>query len=300
MTRVKTVIMILLGLNLLIPGCSDDATFSGECKRDSDCEEYEKCDLLDYRCICASDEACAPGEFCNLSGSCQVKTSCVSNQDCPDDGTFCDVTSGECIEGASCTTDVQCDLGQICQNSVCTLGCRETSDCDLMNREVCISGDCVPGSCENNAYCSLGMVCDAQNKTCEQPVEPYCQTGCDFLCTGCTDKTQGPCGDPSTICGRYEAAGQTYCFVACQDHADCPSGYQCVPNIVDWDPGCNTVEDCTLGVDPVLNVCGTASHRCKLNQQPCDTDADCYVFNTTCQLARCVFGYHCEPPGGCQ
>ena len=294
-----------LGLGLFLLGCADSAPFHGECKRDSDCEEYEECDLLDYRCRCNNDQACAQGEFCNLSGSCQAKTSCVSNLDCPDDSTFCDVTSGECIEAIKCSTDFQCDIGQICENDVCRIGCRETSDCDLMDRDVCVSGDCISGRCENNSYCNIGMVCDTQEKRCEQPAQPYCSPGCDFICSTCGNDTSiGPCGDPSIICGMYEdRPGQTYCWVSCQKHADCPSGYQCVPNTVDWDPGCNVVEDCTNPVDPddaVVNVCGQASHRCRLNQQPCDTDADCEPFVTTCLLARCVFGYHCEPPGGCQ
>jgi hypothetical protein len=297
----KTLVLAALGLGLFLAGCSDAAPFGGECKRDSDCEEYEKCDLLDHRCVCASDQACAPGEFCNLSGSCQQKTSCVSNLDCPDDGTFCDVTSGECIEAVKCTTDIQCDIGQICENNLCRSGCRETSDCDLMAREVCVGGECIPGRCEYNSYCEFGKVCNPQTQGCEQPAEPYCTHGCDYTCSTCGDNKEiGPCGDPSIICGRYQAGGETYCWVPCVEHADCPSGYLCRPNTVDWDPGCNVVEDCTLGDDPVVNVCGPMSHRCKLNQQPCETDGDCYSFETTCLLARCVFGYHCEPPGGCQ
>ena len=47
-------VFIPLCLSLLLLGCSEAVTFEGECKRDSDCEEYQRCDLLDYRCICDS------------------------------------------------------------------------------------------------------------------------------------------------------------------------------------------------------------------------------------------------------
>jgi hypothetical protein len=308
MTPLRHTIITLLGLIFLLYSCSDDAAFYGECKRDSDCKEYEKCDLLDYRCICDTDQACAPGEFCNLSGFCQVKTSCVSNMDCPDAGTFCDLTSGECIESASCSTDVQCDIGQICENSTCSPGCRETSDCDLMDREVCVNGDCVPGRCENNKYCDFGMVCNLQTKSCELPAEPHCSQGCDPICSGCTNPAEGPCGNPANIC--VQETQNTHCWVACQTDDQCPSGYRCLPTTVGWEYWknnlCDTTEECTLYApadDRVVNVCGAVSHRCRLNQQPCDTDADCYPFNTIClsDLGDCVFGYHCRPKAsGCE
>ena len=297
----RTWLPTIVCLACLVAGCSGDSVFEGECRRDSDCDQYERCDELDYRCVCASDEACAQGEYCNASGSCQRKTSCYSNEDCPQ-GNFCDVVSGACIASDSCTRDTHCDIGQICLNGFCRLGCRDTADCDLMLREVCVEGTCRLGLCENNDYCDFGRVCNPITLGCEVPPDPHCQPDCSRTCEGCTDPDQGPCGDPANVCGG--TAGDTHCWVACSGPDDCPSGYQCVPTSVSWSPFCDQATDCTEAPNPndrVINVCdgeGDAA-RCRLNKQPCATDADCHPFEISCLANQCIFGYHCRPPGGC-
>ncbi|RLB59332.1 MAG: hypothetical protein DRI34_02155 [Deltaproteobacteria bacterium] len=296
----------LLLLSLLAgAGCSGSQDFEGECKRDSDCQSYQRCDTRDYRCICASDEACAPGEFCNASGSCQTKTSCLSNDDCTGQG-VCDVFSGECIGPSACSDDVQCDIGQICEQGVCRLGCRETSDCDLMQKEICLDGQCRQGMCDGNPYCPFGQVCDLDSHLCTQPVEPHCLTGCSPTCELCGEDTSvGPCQNPANVCVRQD--GETYCWVYCEGDEQCPAGYQCVPTTVSWSPLCESDSDCSDAPDPndrVINVCdgtsgGQVVGRCRLNKQPCFNDADCYPFETHCQEGQCVFASHCRPPGGC-
>ncbi len=281
---------------LSLQGCSSTTTFQGECKRDSDCEQYERCDTLDYRCVCADDEACAPGEYCNASGSCQVISACFTNDDC-ETGSICDVYSdpAECIASNACTQDAHCDIGMICNNGECRLGCRDTADCDLEDRQVCINGFCVQGKCENSLYCDFGRVCITETHECEQPTEPYCYSGCDPICSVCVPG-DSPCIDPANICSDSDPI-HTYCWVACDPAADtCPSGYQCVPTTFSW-AVCNTDLDCA----GVRNTCGAASHRCALNQQVCDVSQDCHDFGpAVCLSNYCVIGYHCEPPGGCR
>jgi hypothetical protein len=275
------------------PGCSQTTTLEGDCRRSTDCEAYQRCDTLNYRCVCATDEACAQGEYCNPSGSCQVKAKCLSNADC-ESGSFCETGSGECVGVGTCTRDVHCDLGRICQAGVCRLGCRTTADCELMLREVCLEGACVSGRCENNEYCPFGQVCELADHACLTPAEPFCVSGCSFICAGCTDKTQGPCGHPANICSGQNP---TYCLVACRTQAECPSGYDCVSTIDPQGRTCAEDVDCAS----VENVCGTASHRCALNKQPCDTDPDCHDFGpAVCLSGYCVIGQHCAPPGGCR
>ncbi|MBN2493144.1 MAG: hypothetical protein JXR96_01030 [Deltaproteobacteria bacterium] len=285
----------LAGL-LLVSACSSSSTFEGECKRDSDCATYERCDTRDYRCVCATDEACAQGEFCNpLSGSCQVKPGCYSNADC-EPGSYCDVETGECISSLTCTRDYQCDLGHICVGGKCELGCRDSADCELYRPdgpEICVDGQCRFGMCDSHQQCQFGYICDPESHSCVAPEAPYCEPGCDPICEGCTDKNQGPCGDPGDICAGNDPV--TFCWVACEDEADCPSGYHCVPTTATW-AICSEDIDCAS----VVNTCGQTSRRCMLNQQPCDTDLDCHDFMPAICLSRyCVFGYHCEPAGGC-
>jgi hypothetical protein len=281
----------------LLQGCSSDTVFSGECKRDSDCEQYERCDTLDFRCVCDSDNACAHGEYCNASGSCQVISGCFTNDDCAD-GSFCDLATGECIGANSCRSDGHCDIGMICENNLCRLGCRATGDCDLGKREVCISGVCVQGKCENTGYCPLGLVCNLQNNECEQPAVNHCQAGCDPLCSDgvCPSVGDSPCGDPTAICAGMDVFS-SHCWYGCDPEQDaCPSGHVCKPTTFSW-AVCADDGECAN----VRNTCGQASRRCALNQQVCASDADCHDFGApTCLSGFCVIGYHCEPPSGCQ
>jgi hypothetical protein len=291
---------------LLLAGCGGESEFQGECQRDTDCRSFQRCDTLNFRCVCASDEACAAGEFCNPSGSCQKIATCFSNADCRE-GTICDIQSGGCIPASSCTTDFHCDLGQICQEGACRIGCRDTSDCDLQKREVCIEGTCRANLCESNRYCEFGKVCEPSSHICQAPSEPYCTTGCSPTCEQCGDNvTIGPCGDPRHVCARIDAAN-TRCWVYCEKDEECPSGYQCVPTTVSWGPYCQTDLDCTdnpVPDDRVVNLCdgtggGQTVGRCRLNKQPCRKDEDCYQFTTHCVANQCIFASHCRPPGGC-
>jgi len=301
----STILLLSTAISVFNAGCNSSSTFDGECKRDSDCSEYERCDTRDYRCVCNQDEACAQGEFCNASGSCQRKMECYSNDDCTD-GSVCDILSGECISSTSCRDDFHCDIGQICENEVCRVGCRDTADCDLENREVCIDGECRFGLCENNSYCEFGRICNLDDNSCVLPEDPHCVEGCSHICEQCGEDTEiGPCGDPANVCVR--SGEQTHCWVACEEDEECPSGYQCVPTTVDWSPICDDVSDCTNTADPndrVVNVCdgndGGTIGRCRLNKQPCWDDDDCYPFETQCFAGQCIFAYHCRPPGGCQ
>ncbi len=274
-------------------GCSE-TTLEGDCRRDSDCAAYQRCDTLDYRCVCASDDACAAGEYCNPSGSCQVQSGCVTNEDCGA-GSFCDAGSGQCVGAGSCTRDLHCDLGQICESGACRVGCRTTADCELIEREVCVDGACLAGRCEQTDYCPFGQFCVLADKACVvDPVQPFCVPNCSSICEGCVDKTQGPCGDPANLCSGQNP---TFCLVACAGEEDCPSGYDCVASIDPLGHTCGQDADC-LGV---RNTCGLHSHRCALNQQPCDADADCHDFGTAvCLSGFCVIGHHCAPPGGCR
>jgi len=287
----------------VFPACSGSTTFSGECKRDSDCEQYERCDTLDYRCVCDEDEACAQGEYCNASGSCQVKSGCYTNADCTG-GSICDIGTGECIASTACSQDSHCDIGKICEGGSCRIGCRDTADCDLALREVCIGGQCILGKCENTLYCNFGLVCQHDTHECVQPAENHCAPGCDPWCGAavCPAVGDSPCGEPTTICAGLDAMS-SHCWVACDPEADqCPSGYQCKPTTFAW-ATCDSVEDCTdvNSASNVLNTCGVTSHRCLINQQVCNTDADCHDFGApTCLSGYCVIGYHCEPQAGCQ
>jgi hypothetical protein len=272
-------------------GCA--ALSENACKRDRDCQPYERCNTITFRCVCERDEACAQEEFCNVSGSCQRKEGCFSNKDCEQGRGICDSASGACLDPNKCTEDVQCDIGQICSGS-CIAGCRDTTDCDLSKLDVCIDGICQGGLCETNRYCPIGQVCQKEPRTCVAAPEIYCKPGCSPICEGCEDRAKGPCDDPKNICFDGGESG-TACWVACESVEDCPSGYSCLPTAVGWIVSCEEDADCSA----VTNACGNQSHRCAISQQPCQVQQDCYPLQARCMLNSCVFGSHCRPAGGC-
>lgn len=273
-----------------MPSCSQSSG-QGECQHASDCAAFERCDFEFYVCVCRSDEACGLDEYCNPTGSCQKKSGCFSNADCQSPN-VCDVVTGQCIPAIRCSADFQCDLGQICKEGECRLGCHNTGDCQLSRREVCVSGSCQTGFCETTGYCPFGQICQT-DKICANPIGPFCTPDCSKTCAGCTDLKKGPCGDPRNLCASRGSS--TFCWVACETETGCPSGYDCQPASVSWAPPCQNDSDCWS----VSNTCGVSSHRCALNQQPCTKDSDCEPFVVKCELGSCAIGHYCRPPNDC-
>jgi hypothetical protein len=299
--RILPILMIVFtGCTFGLLACNESNRIGGECEQDSDClSEFESCNVTESRCICTSEQACAEDEYCNQTGSCQKKTGCFSNIDCTDG--ICDVSTGECIDKDNCTTDFHCDLGQICEHNNCIIGCRDSSDCELMDKLICFFGACTAGRCEKNTDCDqFGEVCNLETYLCEPSTDNHCGE-CDPLCTDCAIG-EGPCGNPTNVC-QQETLNSGKCLLSCRKghDEDCPAGFECMATPAHWAPVCEETGECLGGLDPIINYCGSSSKRCALNGQACNVNEDCYDYTETteCVGGVCMFGYHCQPSDGC-
>ncbi len=275
----------LLALLLSVAGCRDARTRSKGCFADKDCGDPAanyRCETQTGECYCRTDDACAPRQFCNSSGFCQAKTGCEKNDDCLDSSLFCDTGSGTCLSRGRCTSDVHCELGQVCDfaKSTCVEGCRTNGDCagascrcgeaacactGKTQAELarCTLGVCDSNFCADETFCKFGEQCGVQPdagtalKQCFSDFDnnrrPYC-ANCSF--GGGTQV----CGTGANYCLIDTMhAGNSFCGVDCSEGQSCPRGYGCQDVIVvftQWQ-------------------CG-ASAACPVNAQlPCTVDGDC-------------------------
>ena len=99
-------------------GCTNTRVGAMGCLEDAECGSPVaafRCDATTGVCFCRTNDACRPAEFCNTAGFCQDRAGCEKNGDCLDPSLFCDTTSGTCLSRGRCSTDLQCDLGQVCE-----------------------------------------------------------------------------------------------------------------------------------------------------------------------------------------
>ena len=261
------------------------------CVKDSDCGDSlrYRCDLESGECRCRSNDACQEGEFCNSQGYCQIHVGCYETRDCPT-GFFCDVASNTCLTLGHCTSDVQCQPGQLCDlvAQLCKPGCKSNGDCAL--RDVCLCpstgdagseaacgctgstarerascpvGHCSSETCGDNSFCGYG-------EHCVPPPEgglPRCQSDYDRTlrpyCDNCVwSPVAGSCGKGPNFCLYSTYTSSTYCGVDCSDGQVCPNGYDCKDVIVVYySTLCTTNEECA-----------SPAHRTSIT---CQTDGDC-------------------------
>jgi hypothetical protein len=226
--------------------------------------------------VCRSDEACPEGTFCNAGGVCQKTTGCRDNGDCQDEGRFCDLVSGECLERTRCGFDVHCPPGTVCDaaSRQCVNGCRDVGDCPLY--QVCDRtgrapgelGACVAGVCGDDTFCPFGQECSGRMCVPAQSGDHCAPCG------------QGrSCGEPSSFCLVNSAhdpndpstGDPNFCGVECTTDPDvCPSGYECGGVVL------LTQDQCTSDAE-----CGGGGRQCAIGEGDlrgfctCVADADC-------------------------
>lgn len=268
-----------------LTACDRTKTQSAGCSQDSDCgspASAYRCDVPSGVCYCRTDDACAARQFCNALGYCQDKSGCQQNSDCLGSNLYCDTTSGTCVSKGRCSNDLQCEMGQVCdqKKSLCVPGCRTNGDCngtscrcgngpcicngttpeELAN---CQLGVCDETFCADNTFCKFGEKCgvlpDAGTELaqCYSDFDPnrrpYCGT-CNF---GAGMET---CGTGANYCLIDTAhPGSYYCGTDCSQGQTCPRGYACQDVIVvmtQWEctrskPFCkeNTNKPCTENKD---------------------------------------------------
>lgn len=232
--------ILALASALALVSCKSSSV--NHCASDLTCAAGFSCDPNTGACACDSDSSCAADQFCNSIGFCQARLLCQSSADCGT-GTFCDAPSGTCIAAGACTIDVQCALGQVCNNFTCVPGCRLSGDCPLSQTcAACAPGTphtscpvanlCISGHCDSQLSCAYGDVCASTAEesdggaVCQHDTRgPFCQT-----CVG-SPGTPSLCDhNPANYCliDPSLPLGQAYyCGVDCGQGQECPNGYYC-------------------------------------------------------------------------
>jgi len=176
---------------------------------------------------------------------------CTTDADC-EAGEVC--TGGVCVPDVECTTDADCEAGEFCVGGVCMAG----GD----NSCVGLCGGQAPGGCYCDEACfGYGDCCEDVCTAC--PTLPEC---CTPDCTGkiCGDDgCGGSCGtcDPGFKCEDFEC-------VVCEP--DCTGGKICGPD------GCGgSCGECPEGES--CNLAGTECQECEgcAPWQACDGAGGC-------------------------
>ncbi|MCK6551066.1 hypothetical protein L6R52_34845 [Myxococcota bacterium] len=247
----RSILVTTLALAVAGVACKSEQTTTGTCTADDQCAvPGTRCDSVTKRCVCAIDEACDVGFFCNSAGVCQEIAGCATNLDCRE-GTYCDVASGQCLQGpatmlgSACGLASHCPYGTVCRDGACTDGCFDDGDCVL--GQLCIDGFCATGSnlCASDAFCEYGARCDdattpAQCK--EDRRGPYCR-GCTFR----TSMNPEPCDHPRNFCliNSLETGGfSQFCGVDCSLGQTCPNGYECHGVVILTQDECRSTAEC--------------------------------------------------------
>ncbi len=286
-------------LALLLAACAKDHLQGQGCATDKDCGDPAaafRCETQTGTCYCRTNDACPPAQFCNTAGFCQDRAGCETNVDCLDSSLFCDTSTGTCLSRGRCTTDLHCELGEICdlKRSVCVAGCRTAGDCPGSSCRCgdapcactgstpeelarCTAGVCDPNFCSDTSFCRFGEVCgvlpDAGTNlpTCHSDFDvdwrPYCAT--------CTNGGGlQTCGKGANFCIIDTRSQSLYCGADCSDGQTCPRGYGCRDiRIVYTRWACSTTNPCKG--DPAL---------------PCNTDADCRLGGSCLKAPGAVAG----------
>jgi hypothetical protein len=206
-------------------------------------------------------------------------------------GKFCDLASGNCIDRTGCGTDIHCLPGSVCNQELgrCEDGCLDDADCKLYN--VCdrtglssptALGHCLSGRCGDKTFCAYGDKCVGGACVPETNTD-YCRD-CD------PDPSVDDCGNRRNYClinsaydGNPAHGGQNFCGIECDPNGvtdpntgnvtdSCPNGYQCGGVVL------LTQDQCTND-----QQCGGGGRRCFLGEGDvrgfcsCVTNDDCTI-----------------------
>lgn len=271
-----------------------------ECTLDDDCISGWTCDrgaCVNRRPECSSDQGCRP-----------PSTICTQTQCTPGCGTdgcaaneTCDLESGRCADGASCT-ERGCPNGESCDTTsgacqVSGLGATCTNDQGCPGpRAICESGVCAPGCMENGGpFCGTDRICDPSSGRCIAP--PACATAADCPVTAplCDDRRCRPGCDQSggPTCPSDQACNPATGRCAedrCTDDSACSAP---TPLCNESTGACFACASNAACSDPTP-TCDLATGAC----YGCRADSDCGGPTPICleQLGVCV---ECESSASC-
>ena len=132
--------------------------------------------------IRGDDDRCGPAERCrspDQANECtcqsvlQEDKPCSSDTECDETEEFCDLDNNVCVK-KECTTDSQCNPGEICNLELFTCEIEDDSqfECTIDDNcnpgEECLSNKCeaIEGWCDNDNDCDEGFECDTSVNRC--------------------------------------------------------------------------------------------------------------------------------------
>lgn len=154
-------------------------------------------------------------------------------------------TEARLFESPQCTRDLECVLGQICENSQCIGGCRRDNNCP--EDQACINGNCqnpclLPDACGQNSVCK-----PFQHR-------PRCECNTNFR------------GNPYVRC---DAISDDYC----ETDLSCPLGKICENN--QCIEGCRKDSNCKFEEACINKLC---QNPCSI-YKACGLNAVCKPIN---------------------
>jgi len=209
--------------------CTTDMCVDGTCEfTPVECPEGEQCDPADGMCVeCLSNDDCADdGMFCNGMEVCGEDNTCGSTGDPCMEGEVCDEDTDMC--GEPCVDDTDCDDGNACTTDTC----EEDGTCTNMEMDV-----------DDDLFCNGTETCDPD--------------------TGDVTSSGDPC-DEGEFCNEEMDACEM--DIACTEDADCND-----------DLFCNGTETCMIAE-------GEEEGVCVAGDDPCADDEECDEENDECDF----------------
>ncbi len=269
-------------------------------------------------------------EGCLLNSDCEAPLVCVFRR-----------CSTQCVVDLDCTQEPRdrcqaaessysicipdcdrqpCPTGFICgTDKRCRKECTTSADC--LNRQVCISNQCVSpldvvdggapviARCELDSQCNAGEVC-RRNGTCGPQCLATidCATGqacvsgrCNAVDAGTVVSTDAGCLYNSN-CGGTQVCRNGVCGIECREPRDCASGLvctndRCVPSTPNDAGTCTFTSDCT---SPLACLGGACRPECRLDVdcasgfQCTGTPASCQRIGGTSDGGACLYTSECR------
>ncbi|MCH8913770.1 MAG: hypothetical protein IIA33_09415 [Planctomycetes bacterium] len=217
----------------------------------------------------------------------------------PEINAFRDTRS--CLDGAAgCTTDDDCDDGDLCTDDTCSSGSCSNTPMDCSDTDPCTADICVGGVCENNLLdCDDLDACTTDtcdSGTCSNVPSVICDDGDDCNGVETCDPDTGSClagtpvdCDDNNLCTADSCSGgkcSNVPSVNCDDSDACttdtcdPANGSCSSSVVDCDDG----DSCTTDTCDPSSGCVNNFSDCGLDDGCCGPDCDSTTDND------------CDPP----